>query len=161
MRAMLPAIHLSTPAWVTHLAWTEAEGTEAADRTRGVVRLGLDGREVAFALEDEARGQRDHLLCAAVAGCLDANVRRAAARARVTIERLAILVTADVDIRGSLGEAGVPVGFQSMRVEVQLRLAARDRAATAHTVATAERLCVTLQTLRASLPIELVLSEDH
>jgi uncharacterized OsmC-like protein len=160
MRAILPPIQLSTPAWVTHLAWTEATGAEPADRVRGAVRLGLSGREVSFAAPDTSGERRDDLLCAGVAAGLDSSVRKVAARADLAIERLAVIVTGDVDARGGVGDADAPVGFQSLRVEVRLRLASRDPDAVTRTVTIAERQCVTLQTLRAGVPVELVISDD-
>jgi len=103
-------------AWATHFAWTEASGPELADPFRGTVRVGVAGREVAFALDDAVGGPHDapapgELFCAALAACLDSTLRLVAARMDVTIERLAVIVTGDVDARGSLGDSGVPSGF--------------------------------------------------
>jgi organic hydroperoxide reductase OsmC/OhrA len=154
MRAILPTIHLTTEAWDTHLAWTEA-GAEAA----GVVRLGLDGHGAAYPLQDMTGDRPDDLLCAAVAASLDSTIRRIAAGMNLAIQRLAVLVTGDVDARGALDEPGVPVGFQSMRVEVQIRLAGGGVGPAARAVSAAERQCVTLQTLRACVPIDVVITD--
>ncbi|HKA88310.1 MAG TPA: OsmC family protein, partial [Haliangiales bacterium] len=90
---------------------------------------------------------------AAVAASFDATIREIARERSIAIGRLAVIVTGDVDVRGARGERGVMVGFQSMRVEVQLRLGPDD---TDSLIAAAEGRCVMLQTLRGALPIELV-----
>jgi uncharacterized OsmC-like protein len=150
MRSVVPPSPLipaarTAEAWFTHLGWTEE--AQAA-------HIGLDDRELAFAGDDQA--PRD-LLCAALAACADSTIRRFAARMGVRIERLAVIATGDVDERGAAGVPGVPVGFQSMRLEVQLRLAGTHGPSTAHALlARAERHCVLLQTLAAGVPIELV-----
>jgi organic hydroperoxide reductase OsmC/OhrA len=159
MRAFVPPIQISTPRWITHLAWTETTAIEAEGRDRGVVRLGLDGHESSYVLEDTSAGRGDDLLCAALAAGFDTTIRRVAARAGHAIERLAVMVTGDVDARGGRGEEDAPVGFQSMRVEVQLRLSSRERGLVTRTVMAAERQCVVLQTLLAAVPVELAINE--
>jgi len=159
MLTILSSIPRGNPDWVTHLAWTDSADAKTADPPRGIVRLGLDGHATSYAPEDDGGG-RDDLLCAAVAAGLEATIRRVAAAARGTVERLAIIVTGDVDARGALGEPGVPVGFQSLRVEVHLRLAGQDRDATSRTIHAADRLCVALQTLRGCVPVDLVVADD-
>jgi uncharacterized OsmC-like protein len=162
-RAALRARYQEEPesAWATHLAWTETSGA-GADPFRGTVHMSLADRELNYALDDGVGGPHDQpapgeLLCAAVAACVDATIRLAAARMDVEIERLAVIVTGDVDSRGSLGQADVPVGFQSMRLEIQLQLGARSRPGAAEKLlAAAERYSEVLQTLRSPMPIEIV-----
>ena len=150
-------------AWVTHLAWTEASNVK--DAHRGAVRVGLEGRELSLSLERAVGGPHDDmrprdLFCAAIAACLDSSIRLVAARQGVPLERLVVIVTGDVDARGVLGDPDVPVGFQSMRVEVQLRLGAGARPGSAgRLLATAEQHCVLLQTLGAVVPIEIVVGD--
>lgn len=147
-------------AWATHLAWTEDAGP--ADPYRGAVHLGLAGRAVPFSLDDAVGGPHDaptpgELLCAALAASMSAAIRIMASRLGITIERLAVIATGDVDARGALGEAGVPVGFQSMRLEIQLRLEDLFDSVADILVARAERRCELLQTLRFAVPIEVVI----
>jgi uncharacterized OsmC-like protein len=154
--------HAPESAWATHLAWTETTGADIADPFRGTVHVSLADRKLAFALDDGVGGPHDQpapgeLFCAALAACVDATVRLAAARMKVDIARLAVIVTGDVDSRGSLGEDGVPVGFQSMRLEIQLELADGARAGAAERLlAAAERWSEVLQTLRSRVPIVVV-----
>jgi uncharacterized OsmC-like protein len=153
--------HAPELAWATHLAWTESSGADIADPYRGTVRVSLAGRKLPFSLDDGVGGAHDapapgELLCAALAACVDATMRLAAARMNIELARLAVIVTADVDSRGSLGEPGVPVGFQSMRLEIQLELASAVPGAAEALLADAEQRSEVLQTLRQLVPIELV-----
>jgi len=130
------------------------------------VHVGLEGRELTYALERRVGGPDDDLrprdlLCAAVASCFDSAIRLVAARLGIVVERLVVIVTGDVDARGTLGDPHVPVGFQSLRVEVQLRLAGEpDPGTTAHVIASAQRRSVLLQTLRGAVPIEIIVAAD-
>jgi uncharacterized OsmC-like protein len=90
------------------------------------------------------------ILCAALAACQDSTVRMVANTLGITLETLAVEVTGDVDVRGTLAmDAGVPVGFRAMRCAVRLkaregtdpRLLEKLRIAS-------ERSCVVQQTLR-------------
>jgi len=129
------------------------------------VHLGR-GQELTFALDDSVGGAHDaptpgELFCAALAASVDSAVRLVAARMSVGIERLAVIVTGDVDSRGVLGDTQVPVGFQSIRLEVQLRLAAGTTAATGkRLLAIAERHCEVLQTLMSGVRIRVIHSGD-
>jgi uncharacterized OsmC-like protein len=152
-------------AWATHLAWTEVSGSDAADPFRGTVHMSLADRKLAYALDDGVGGPHDQpapgeLFCAALAACVDSTIRLAAARMGVEVERLAVIVTGDVDSRGSLGVEGAPVGFQSMRLQIQLQLGPRSRPGAAEKLlAAAEKYSEVLQTLRSPVPIEIVHGE--
>ena len=90
------------------------------------------------------------LLCAALAACQDSAVRMVANRLGVEILALEVRVSAQVDVRGTLGmDANVPVGFQSMTCEVNLTVAdgTPDKLLNSLQIA-AERCCVVQQTLR-------------
>ena len=79
----------------------------------------------------------------------------------VTLERLAVMVTADVDARGAALKSGAPVGVQSMVVAVLLRIAGGATTAfTENLVHGAESQSVLLQTLRVALPIRLVIDDE-
>jgi uncharacterized OsmC-like protein len=144
--------------WVTHIGWTERSHGDAIDGCRGVVRLGLDGHGAAYAHGGAAGaddGPTPHdLFCGALAAEADSMIRVTAARTDAAIAHLAVIVTCDLDARGTLGLGG-PVAIQSVRVEIQLTLAG--------TTAPARRLvdvalarCALLQTLHASVPVAIV-----
>ncbi|WP_243323561.1 OsmC family protein [Geothrix sp. SG200] len=62
------------------------------------------------------------ILCAALAACQDSSVRMVANLLGIELSFLEVRVTAEVDVRGTLGlSKDVPVGFQSIRCEVNLK----------------------------------------
>ena len=75
----------------------------------------------------------------------------------VELELLEVTVTADVDVRGTMMvERTVPVGFQAMRCNVQLRVKdGTDPRLVDKLKAAAEQSCVVLQTLRAPPRVEM------
>lgn len=97
------------------------------------------------------------VLCLALAACLDAVIRMVANRHGVVLEHLAVDVTGDVDVRGTLRVSpDVPVGFLAMHCQVDV--AARkgtDPALVRRLVAAAEQSCVNLETLRHGVPVDV------
>ena len=89
------------------------------------------------------------LLCAALAACQDSAVRMVANRIGVVILTLEVRVTAQVDVRGALGmEADVPVGFQSMTCDIDLKVQEGTPAKLLESLRfAAQRCCVVQQTL--------------
>lgn len=96
------------------------------------------------------------LLCAALATCLDSTIRIIADRLDVELVDLAVDVTADVDVRGTLVvERDVPVGFQSMAVRVDLDPEpGADPGLVEQLKQAAEYSCVNLRTLMSGVPVE-------
>jgi uncharacterized OsmC-like protein len=96
------------------------------------------------------------LLCAALATCLDSTIRMIADRLGVTLERLEVEVTAEVDVRGCLVvKRDVPVGFQSMECHVDIWAEeGTDTELMEQLMEAAEYSCVNLQTLRSGVPVE-------
>jgi uncharacterized OsmC-like protein len=96
------------------------------------------------------------ILCAALAACQDSTVRMVANLLGVELEFLAVDVTGEVDVRGTMAlDKQVPVGFQSMRCNVRLR--AKDGTSPEllrKLRVAAERCCVVQQTLRTPPPVE-------
>jgi uncharacterized OsmC-like protein len=90
------------------------------------------------------------LLCAALAACQDSSLRMVANRLGVEIVYLQVRVTAQVDVRGALGmEPDVPVGFQSMTCEVNLKVRDGTPENLVETLQiAAQRCCVVRQTLQ-------------
>jgi uncharacterized OsmC-like protein len=98
------------------------------------------------------------ILCGALAACADSTLRVVAHQMGLPLDELAVQASAVVDVRGTLGAArDVPVPFLRFRLEIAMRFAGSVEAGAAdRLVATAERCCVVLQTLRAAAPVELV-----
>ena len=97
------------------------------------------------------------ILCAALAACFDSTVRMLAEMMGVAIERLEVEVIGNVDVRGALVvDPEVPVGFQAIACKVRLQPAAgTPPARVKKLVDQAELLCITLQTLRNGVPVQV------
>lgn len=143
-------------------AHARTAGNDPVDPYHGTVRAGADRHRTSwwFGIHTAMGGQHDapnpgDVLCAAVAACLDSSIRIVARRLGVTLERLQVTVTGEVDVRGALGlDADVPIGFESLRSEVRLETTpGTDPALLPRLLRTAERCCIVMQTLRAGVPV--------
>ncbi len=135
--------------------------TGATDAVHGKV-LPTGFPEVAwdYGIDDTVGGFDDlpnpgHLLCAALAACMDSTVRMIADRLGVRIERLEVEVNGDADVRGCLAMSrSVRPGFRQMQCRLALELdPSADPQVAAMLVQQAEKLCVTLDTIRNGTPI--------
>ena len=113
-----------------------------------------------YGIDDTVGGFDDlpnpgHLLCAALAACMDSTVRMIADRLGVRIERLEVEVNGDADVRGCLAVSrSVRPGFRQMQCRIALELdPSVDPQVGAMLVRQTEKLCVTLDTLRNGTPI--------
>lgn len=135
--------------------------TGTTDAVHGrVVPTGFPEVAWDYGIDDKVGGFDDlpnpgHLLCAALAACMDSTVRMIADRLGVRIERLEVEVNGDADVRGCLAMSrSVRPGFRQMQCRLALELdPAVDPQAGAMLVRQAEKLCVTLDTLRNGTPI--------
>ncbi|MCF8159969.1 MAG: OsmC family protein [Polaromonas sp.] len=95
------------------------------------------------------------MLCAALAACQDSAIRMVANRLAIEIIALEVRVTAQVDVRGALGmEADVPVGFQSMTCDIDLKVEEGTPAKLLDVLSSAaQRCCVVQQTLHQPPPV--------
>jgi uncharacterized OsmC-like protein len=95
------------------------------------------------------------MLCAALAACQDSAVRMVANRLGVEILALEVRVTAQVDVRGTLGiDAAVPVGFQSMTCDIGLQVKEGTPPKLREVLeSAAQRCCVVQQTLHHPPPV--------
>lgn len=114
-----------------------------------------------FAIHRAVGGDHDgpnpgDLLCGALATCLDSTLRMIADRIGVTLTSLAVDVSADVDVRGTLlVDRDVPVGFQRMRCNVAIEAAdGTPPDLLEKLMAAAEHSCVNLATLRSGVPVQ-------
>ncbi len=105
------------------------------------------------------------LLCAALASCFETALRMIANRLQIALIKTKVRATAKVDVRGTLRvDASVPVGFQSMGLEVEITVpsAVKEEMAIKLVKAT-EQSCIVLQTLVKGIPVEVnakILYED-
>jgi len=121
-----------------------------------------------YGIDDTVGGFDDlpnpgHLLCAALAACMDSTVRMIADRLGVRIERLEVEVNGDVDVRGCLAMSpSVRPGFRQMQCRLALQLdPGVDPQVGAMLVRQTEKLCVTLDTLRNGTPIAVDFEVAH
>lgn len=89
------------------------------------------------------------ILCAALAACQDSTLRMVANILGIQLDYLNVEVTAQVDVRGTLLiDSEVPVGFQSMHCQVDMRVAEGTKPELVTMLKeTAQRCCVVQQTL--------------
>lgn len=119
------------------------------------------GLEWPFGIHEAVGGFHDapnpgDMLCAALAACLDSTLRMIANRLGITLTRLEVDVTADVDVRGTLlVDRETPVGFQNMQCRVDIQAdEGTDPKLVQRLLAAAEHSCVVMQTLRSGVNIE-------
>jgi len=137
--------------------------TPATDAIHGAVEPdGFDTGRWDYGIDAKIGGLDDrpnpgHVLCAALAGCMDSTIRMLAEHLRVEIDRLEVEVVGDVDLRGCLDmSASVRPGFRRISCRIDLRPAdGTDPRLSRMLLEHAERLCVTLDTLRNGVPVHV------
>ena len=94
------------------------------------------------------------ILCASLAACVDSTLRLIASRLEIELFHLKVIVTAKIDVRGTLIiDRSVPVGFTSMHIAIEVG-AKEVSEKTINTLFNAtKRSCVVYQTLKKGLPI--------
>jgi uncharacterized OsmC-like protein len=93
-------------------------------------------------------------LCAALACCYELTIRMVAGALGLELARLEVTVEGEVDLRGSLGMPGAPVGFQRMRVNTRIGLQNGGPSEIQKLLGFAQALCVVGQTLRSGVGVE-------
>ena len=155
-QAPLRSLYRETPAEAMVTDHARTCGTELSDPFHSQVEpMDGCGVTVPVGVHRAVGGLHDaptpgDLLCAALAACQDSAVRMVANRLGVEILALEVRVTAQVDVRGALGmEADVPVGFQSMTCDIDLKVKEGTHAKLLESLHhAAQRCCVVQQTLR-------------
>lgn len=142
-------------------------GYDPGDPWHGGIKPGSvdHGVEWKFGVHRAVGGYHDapnpgDILCAALAACLESTIRLIANRMGITLEKLEVEATANVDVRGTLVvDRDVPVGFQSMQCKVDIRATdVTSKEELQKLLAYAEYSCVNLQTLRKGVKIETAIN---
>jgi uncharacterized OsmC-like protein len=94
------------------------------------------------------------LLLGALAACAQITTQMIAANMGLDDATVSVTVEGDLDLRGTLGTADVPVGFTAIRVQFSFAGAVPDDRLERLRERT-ERYCVVLQTLLSPPPIEV------
>jgi uncharacterized OsmC-like protein len=136
-------------------------GTDALHGT--VVAPGFDGPGWNYGIDAKVGGLDDlpnpgHILCAALASCMESTLRMLAERLGVDLDHVEVEVTGEVDVRGCLAmDAGIRPGFRAIRCDARLEPEAGAEPRLVEVLLVqAERLCVTLDTLRHGVPVSVV-----
>jgi len=114
-------------------------------------------------------GDHDHpnpgdILCAALASCYESTLRLIANRLGIGLNKTRVSVTAEVDVRGTLGaDRRVPVGFQSMHMDIEVEVQDSPEKMAKTLLQATKHSCVVYQTLKNALPIgeSLHISRAH
>lgn len=148
-------------AWVTDMAIIE--GKNLSDPLHTSVSINEELKvDFAIGVHRAVGGYHDFpnsgdLLCAALASCFESALRMIANRLQITLLKTKVIATANVDVRGTLMvEKDVPVGFQSLGLEVEITVinSVPDELADKLIKAT-ERSCIVLQTLIKGTPVNV------
>jgi len=161
-QAGLRARYKETPAAAQVVNHVVTGGTDPNDPFHVQVRAkDPGGRALAVGSHQAVGGPYDapcpsDLLCAALAACQDSSLRMVANLMGIELVALEVQVRGLLDVRGALGmQKDVPVGFQSLTVDVHLQ--AREGTPPEQLDklrVAAERCCVVAQTLRAVPVVE-------
>ena len=137
-------------------------GYDLNDPWHGNIKPGSEdhGVEWKFGVHRAVGGYHDapnpgDILCAALATCMESTIRLIADRMNITLEKLEVEVSANVDVRGTLVvDRRVPVGFQSMQCEVDIKARQdTDPEKIKKLLSYAEYSCVNLQTLKSGVEV--------
>lgn len=100
------------------------------------------------------------LLLGALAACAQITCQMVAATSRVPIRGVSVQVEGDLDLRGTLGVRGIPVGFQAIRLHFTFDAPEASESQLAAVQRLTEQSCVVLQTLLKTPAIESSMSSD-
>lgn len=94
------------------------------------------------------------ILCASLASCFETTIRMIANRLNIELLETRVKVSAKVDVRGTLMiDLSVPVGFQSMHVDIEIVARALNKNMLDTLMRAAEHSCVIFQTIKKGIPI--------
>ena len=148
-------------AWVTDMAIIE--GKDLNDPLHTSVSINDELRvDFPIGVHRAVGGNHDFpnsgdMLCAALASCFDTALRMIADRLQISLIKTRIIATANVDVRGTLMvDKDVPVGFQSMGLEIEITVLNSIPTELADKLIKAtERSCIVLQTLLRGTPVNV------
>ena len=137
--------------------------TPTTDPLHGTVEaVGYPAVRWEYGIDEKVGGYGDlpnpgHILCAALAGCMDSTVRMIADHLGVRIEHLEVEVVGEVDVRGCMAmDSSVRSGFQQLQCDIRLKPAQGvDERLVRILLHQTEKLCVTLDTLRSGVPVDV------
>lgn len=147
--------------WVTDMA--VIEGKDLKDSLHTSVSINEELKvDFPIGVHRAVGGYHDYpnsgdLLCAALASCFETALRMIANRLGITLLKTKVIATANADVRGTLMvDRNVPVGFQSMGLEVEITVLNSVPSELGDKLIKAtERSCIVLQTLLRGTPVNV------
>jgi uncharacterized OsmC-like protein len=141
---------------------SEVIGTNLHDPFRTLVSVN-DKMQIPFKVGVHKAVGGDHdfpnpgdILCAALAACFESTVRMIANRLGIEIVETRVKASAKVDVRGTLMiDKSVPVGFQSMHLEVVLVTHNLNESLLNTLIGGAKHCCIVFQTIKQGIPTTL------
>ena len=99
------------------------------------------------------------LLCASLAVCFESTLRMIAGRLGIELVATKVIVTALVDVRGTLMlDRSVPVAFQSMHLEADIDTGSLSSRVQETLIRATKRSCIIYRTLKAGTPITMTVN---
>ena len=148
-------------AWITDVAVIDGEKLDDPFHTSVTINEELK-RSFPIGVHRAVGGLHDFpnpgdLLCASLASCFESTLRMIANRLQITLVKTKVKVTANIDVRGTLMiNKDVPVGFQSMNLEIEIRVNNSTKNEMIYKLLKgAERCCIVYQTLKQGTPINI------
>ena len=134
-----------------HAQGSHTEGISCSVETgKALVKAGLHpatGGDGSFACSGD-------MLLQALAACAGVTLRSVATARGIELRGGTVYADGDLDFRGTLGvDRSAPVGFSDIRLRFELDTDASEEQIS-DLLATTERYCVVLQTLRTAPPVE-------
>jgi uncharacterized OsmC-like protein len=137
----------------------EARGSESASAVACSVDLGraiYDAQAHAGVGGQGGAPCSGDLLLAALAACAQVTCQMVAAASGVPTERIEVTAEGELDLRGTLGIADVPVGFDAIRLRFAIDAPEASAEQLETLVEKTMRYCVVLQTLREPPQVEVI-----
>jgi len=101
------------------------------------------------------------ILCAALASCFESTIRMISNRLNIELLETRVKASAQIDVRGTLMiDKSIPVGFQTMHVDVVIVAQARSKNLLETLIRAAEHSCVIYQTIKQGIPITITSKLD-
>jgi uncharacterized OsmC-like protein len=162
-QAPLRKAYVNDPSLAITTKHVVSRQTDDTDSWHGVIATPqFPGMEWRYGIDAKVGGDDDlpnpgHLLCAALAACMESTTRAMAEHLDIAVADLEVEVVGDVDARGCLAiDPTVRSGFRHIDVEVRLRPApGTDATRLQKLFILVEELCVTLDTLRHGVPTDV------
>ena len=161
----LTELYNSNPSLALITDSSEVIGVNLEDPFRSSVSIS-DDHHVPFKVGIHRAVGGDHdfpnagdILCAALAICFETTIRMISNRLNIELSETRVKASAKVDVRGTLMiDKSVPVGFQSMHLDVVVVSPTPNQKKMHIVLGAAEKSCIIYQTIKQGIPITITSS---